>query len=112
MLTTPERLELLLPPGLARGAALLSEPPHPSAGETAARLDWGWEQSPLGLPGMLSWRLAGQGARTRITIVQSGFAAEPEPEAWLSDWRAVLGQLRGQLDLGEDWSRVEWEGDG
>jgi hypothetical protein len=109
LLTAEGELAALLPRGLAGGAALLAEPPHALAGETAARLDWGWERAPLGLPGVLSWRLAGQGARTRITIVHSGFAVEPEPAAWLAEWRSVLGQLRGQLDLGEDWSRVELE---
>jgi hypothetical protein len=121
MLTTPGALDGLLPHPF--GERLYAAPPHAAGPDIiAARLDTAWQAEPLGLPGVLSWRLAGSGSRTRITIVQSGFAGadrgEPAAAAdrraaaqdeahWLADWRSVLGQMRGQLDLGEDWTRVE-----
>jgi len=99
-----------LPAGPSASQTLLREDPHTNAeGEQAARLDLAWLNPQLDLPGVLSWRLAGSGARTRITVVQSGFGGAQERDAWLGDWRAVLGQLRGQLDLGADWSRIETE---
>ena len=97
-----------LPAGHSAAQTLLREDPHPGGdGALEARLDLEWQNPQISLPGVLSWRLAGREARTRITVVQSGFGGEHDRDYRLGDWRAVLGQMRSQLEFGADWSQIE-----
>lgn len=122
MLTTPSELDRLWGQGAfiePRAGGELSygwageqpgriidfEAPRRAAEGWTARLSSVWQLAGESLPTVLSWSLQGQGSRTRLTVVHSGFAegGGPGAEAYLDTWRALLGRISGALDEGEHW---------
>jgi hypothetical protein len=85
------------------GEILTFEPPRSGAGGETARLASTWQLAGDPLPTVLTWNLSGSGSTTRLTIVHSGFGDAPAPQSYGDTWRALLGQVSGLLDGGEEW---------
>jgi uncharacterized protein YndB with AHSA1/START domain len=75
----------------------------PRAKGDSARLASTWQLAGDPLPTIVTWNLAGSGQGTRLTIVHSGFG-DAVPESYADTWRALLGQMREQLDAGPEWT--------
>jgi len=54
-----------------------------------------------------SWELEGSGGGTRVTIVQSGFAADRNSEDYYVGWSMFLRRLKALLEDGDSWTRAK-----
>jgi uncharacterized protein YndB with AHSA1/START domain len=64
---------------------------------------WQWEGEPETIT---SWTLEGSGGKTRVTIVQSGFAPDRNSEDYYIGWCKFAARLKSVLEEGSDWERV------
>jgi uncharacterized protein YndB with AHSA1/START domain len=64
---------------------------------------WQWEGEP---ESVTTWTLEGSGGRTRVTIVQSGFAPDRNGEDYYIGWCKFASRLKTMLEEGPEWSRV------
>ncbi len=77
--------------------------PRRDGGVVSARLSSLWQLSSDALPTVLTWQLRGEGSRTRLTVVHSGFGDAGSGDAYLDTWRAMLGRLSSALDDRQNW---------
>ena len=64
---------------------------------------WQWEGEP---ETVTTWTLEGSGSKTRVTIVQSGFAPDRNSEDYFIGWSKFLGRLKTMLEEGPEWHHV------
>lgn len=56
-------------------------------------------------PGMaVTWTLEGSGGRTRLTLVQSGFAPDQRSDDLRNGWLNFLSFIKSSIEAGPDWS--------
>ncbi|MDH3891864.1 MAG: SRPBCC domain-containing protein [candidate division Zixibacteria bacterium] len=65
---------------------------------------WQWEGEPETIA---TWTLGGSGGKTRVTIVQSGFAPDRDNEDYFIGWSKFAARLKTMLEEGPDWSRAK-----
>lgn len=53
-----------------------------------------------------TWTLEGSGGKTRVTIVQSGFAPDRNNEDYFIGWSKFALRLKTMLEEGPGWNRV------
>ena len=70
---------------------------------------WQWENEP---ESMTTWELEGSGGGTRVTVVQSGFAADRDSGDYYSGWCKYINRLKSMLEQGSDWKKVKVESKG
>ncbi len=64
---------------------------------------WHWEGEPETIA---TWTLKGSGGKTRVTIVQSGFAPDRNGEDYFIGWSKFAARLKTMLEVGPEWERV------
>lgn len=64
---------------------------------------WQWEGEPETIT---TWTLDGSGGKTRVTIVQSGFAPDRNSEDYYIGWCKFAARLKTMLEEGPEWNRV------
>lgn len=64
---------------------------------------WQWEGEP---DTVTTWTLDSSGGKTRVTIVQSGFAPERDGEDYFIGWSKFALRLKTMLEEGPDWNHV------
>jgi uncharacterized protein YndB with AHSA1/START domain len=64
---------------------------------------WQWEGEPETIT---TWTLDGSGGKTRVTVVQSGFAPDRNGEDYFIGWCKFIARLKAMLEAGPDWRRV------
>jgi uncharacterized protein YndB with AHSA1/START domain len=64
---------------------------------------WQWEGQP---DTVATWTLEESGGKTRVTIVQSGFAPDRNSEDYFIGWSKFAARLKTMLEEGQDWNRV------
>jgi len=65
---------------------------------------WGWKDEPQSVT---TWTLDGSGGKTRVTIVQSGFAPDRNSEDYFIGWCKFAARLKTMLEEGPNWDRVK-----
>ena len=65
---------------------------------------WEWEGEP---ETVATWTLSGSGGKTRVSIVQSGFAPDRNSEDYYIGWSKFAARLKTMLEEGPGWNRVK-----
>jgi uncharacterized protein YndB with AHSA1/START domain len=71
------------------------------------KLDWSYAGEP---DTVVSWQLAGNSGRTRLTLVHTGFDPPVDREDYRHGWLGFLVPLEARAELGARWSRVVTDG--
>jgi uncharacterized protein YndB with AHSA1/START domain len=64
---------------------------------------WKWAEEP---ETVATWTLEDSGGKTRLTIVQSGFAPDRDSEDYYVGWYKYAHRLKSMLEVGPGWERV------
>jgi len=65
---------------------------------------WHWEGQ---ADTVTTWTLEESGGKTRVTIVQSGFAPDRDSEDYYIGWCKFAARLKTMLEAGPDWTRAK-----
>jgi len=65
---------------------------------------WQWEGEPQSVA---TWSLDGSGGKTRLSIVQSGFAPDRNGEDYYIGWYKFVSRLKTMLEQGPEWERIK-----
>lgn len=68
------------------------------------RLAYAWEQSPGEPPMVVTWTLEGSGGKTRLTLVQSGFAPDQPSDDLRNGWLNFMSFIKSLVEDGAGWT--------
>lgn len=68
------------------------------------RLAYSWGQSPDEPPMVVTWTLAGSGGKTRLTLVQSGFAPDQPSDDLRNGWLNFMSFIKSLVEDGTGWT--------